>query len=110
MDVFFVEQSAARREITQRSRFTRKSPVVAPATFSPRFYFYLNSGPLLIIFLGLIVKGSSHRAYLFILKLNARYFVFLVQFSLGRMVCLIPIEHENVALAKKKCFLATIDP
>ena len=43
------------------------------------------------------------------LKLNARYFVCLVQFSLGRVVCLVPIEHENVAF-KEKMFLAVIDP
>ena len=54
--------------------------------------------------LGLIVKGLAPRTYLFVLRLNTRYFVCLVQFSSGRVVCLILIEHENVALAKKKCF------
>ena len=33
-----------KEETTQRSRFTRKSPVVAAATFSPTLALHLNSG------------------------------------------------------------------
>ena len=37
MMLFVVKQSVTQRLISQRSRFTRKSPVVAAATFLPNF-------------------------------------------------------------------------
>ena len=108
MDVFFVEQSAFRREITQRSRFTRKSPVVATATsFSPIFIFSLKTlGPLLIICcLDWLLKAWHSRRYLFVLSWNWFPDILFASFSLDWVVwsVLIPVEREIFALAKEKC-------
>ena len=56
MDVFVMERSAIQKEITQRSRFTRKSPVVAAATVLPDFMFTKTLGPSSSFLLGWIIK------------------------------------------------------
>ena len=75
-------------------------------------FLRLNSGtPPHHFGLDRLLKGSSPRAYPFMLRVNACYFVCLVQFSLSHAVCFNPIEHEIFfCLSKENMFLAIVDP
>ena len=97
-----MKQFATQRKVTQRSRFTRKSPVVAAATLSPQIYFYLKFwAPPHHFLLGLIVK--------FLSLLGVSYFHFTLKMDVIRFTCLVQFWFESwmfgLLVEKKKIFV-----
>ena len=104
---FVLKQSSTQRKVTQRSRFTRKLPVVAAATVLPKFIFYLNSGPLLIVLPDLIIKllnllGVS--SFRLTLKLDFSWSIYaLFSFGLSRG-CLVYWSKKRKSLFLRVAF------